>query len=189
MCACIGPVLDVQLQTHVLVPQATLLDQLQAVLFSKDQSHYIFVPSVYGSLLIIRPSINFRDGTTAPNFLFGHSLYLAQLPFNDSLMLSLANTLPAPHDSSISSPYLGLGISELCSMAIEDYLLGFTAVFMLSKSYSNFLVCEISQLCFGGVLRSIALSTTDGLSTWKVPFLNLYQPITVPVGKLSRTYI
>lgn len=78
-----------------------------------------------------------------------------------------------------------MGLSELCSMSTDDSLLGFTSVFMLAKSYTNFLICEISQLCFGGVLRSVALGTTDGLSTWRVSFLNLYQPVTVPVGRLS----
>jgi len=181
----VGPVLDVQLQNQALSSHSTILDQLQGALANKEQNRYLFVPCVYDSILIIRPCINFRDGTSAANTLFPHSTYLSQIPFNESLVFSLANVIPASYDSSLSSDYLGLAFQELCSMATEDSLIGFTSVFMISKSYLNFLVCEISQLCYGGILRSVALGTTDGLSTWKVSFLNLYQPVTVPVGKLS----
>jgi hypothetical protein len=87
------------------------------------------------------------------------------MPFNDSLMLSLVNVIPVDYSSSSASKYLDMVSDELRAMSSEECILGFTAVFMMSKSYSNFLVCEISQLCFGGVLRSVALGSTDGLST------------------------
>lgn len=165
VCACVGPVLDVQLQSLALAKHSLVLDQLQHSLHHKDQTRYLFVPCVYDAILIIRPCINFRDGTSASNSKFQHSHYLAQMPFNDSLMLSLVNVIPVEYSSASASNYLELVSDELRAMSSEECILGFTAVFMISKCYSNFLVCEISQLCFGGVLRSVALGSTDGLST------------------------
>jgi hypothetical protein len=44
-------------------------------------------------------------------------------------------------------------------------------VFLFIKSYASWLVAELSQLCYKGVLRTIALGSTDGLCTWRVPFV------------------
>ena len=78
-----------------------------------------------------------------------------------------------------------LSFEELLSMIVEDTLVVYTSVFDLSKSYHNFILAEINQLCYGGVLRSVALGQTDGLSTWHVPFMNLYQSVVVPIGQTT----
>ena len=70
-------------------------------------------------------------------------------------------------------------------MIVEDTLVAYTSVFNLSKSYHNFITAEINQLCYGEALRSVALGQTDGLSTWYVPFMNLYQSVIVPVGQTT----
>jgi F0F1-type ATP synthase beta subunit len=41
------------------------------------------------------------------------------------------------------------------------------------------------QLCYGGVLRAIALGSTDGLCTWRCTFLVVLQPVIVPVGRIA----
>ena len=51
--------------------------------------------------------------------------------------------------------------------------------------FSRCLVGELSQLCYKGVLRTIALASTDGLSTWRVGFLMTFQPVIVPVGRIA----
>jgi F0F1-type ATP synthase beta subunit len=58
-------------------------------------------------------------------------------------------------------------------------------VFIITKSYQNSLVAELSQLCLGGVFRAIALGSTDGLCTWRCSFLSMQQPVIVPVGRIA----
>jgi len=70
-------------------------------------------------------------------------------------------------------------------MNVRDIILGFASVFLLTKAYSNFLAAELSQLCYKGVLRTIALGSTDGLCTWKVGLLMGFQPVIVPVGRIT----
>jgi F-type H+-transporting ATPase subunit beta len=74
---------------------------------------------------------------------------------------------------------------ELREMRSGSIVLGFISSFLFLKPYANNLVSEISQLCYGGILRSISLSTTDGLSTFECYTIFVWQPIIVPVGKLS----
>jgi F-type H+-transporting ATPase subunit beta len=112
------------------------------------------------------------------------------LPFNDSLLLSLSSLLPVDYSSELASSRVDGNWSqvltdELASLNADDTLIGFTTAFMLTKSYSNLLLCEISQLCYGGILRTIALASTDGLCTWNVPFINMYQPVVIPVGRVT----
>ena len=64
-------------------------------------------------------------------------------------------------------------------------LLGCSSVYLLCRCSSNYLLCEVNQLCLDGVLRSVALDSTDGLSTYGVLFLILYQPMLVQVGCIS----
>merc|ERR1712066_1167521 len=66
-----------------------------------------------------------------------------------------------------------------------DLILGFAALYMTIRQYSNSLVAEVSQQMYGGILRCIALSSTEGLSTWKCSIQLNMQPVIVPVGKLS----
>jgi hypothetical protein len=67
----------------------------------------------------------------------------------------------------------------------RDVILGFAAVFLFVKSYANCLVAELSQLCYGGVMRAIALASTDGLCTYGCPFIMGLQPVIVPVGRIA----
>ena len=60
--------------------------------------------------------------------------------------------------------------------------MGFATVFSILRSLHGSLTTEISQLYFGGVLRSIALSVTDGICTSRSKIFLGYQPVAVPVG-------
>ena len=172
--ACVGPVLDVQ---------ATSSSN-----FTRSQKLF---PSVYDSLIVIRPSTILRDGTVASNnTLFDHSRYLRGVISQSNAALSVLWA-----DVTVSSIYRKGFINSYKEWVLDDLAdlmtptketsLGFTSAFFLTKEYANFLLCEVSQLCFGGVLRSVALGPTEGLSTWKVNFLNLYQPVAVPVGRIT----
>jgi len=76
-------------------------------------------------------------------------------------------------------------LQEVCDINTKDIILGFAPVFLFIKSYASWLVAELSQLCYKGVLRTIALGSTDGLCTWRVPFVMGFQPVIVPVGRIA----
>merc|ERR1719229_387870 len=58
-------------------------------------------------------------------------------------------------------------------------------MFLTVRSYSNILVAELNQLCYGGLLRCIALGSTDGLCSWRCLSILSFQPVIVPVGRLA----
>jgi hypothetical protein len=62
-------------------------------------------------------------------------------------------------------------LQEVCDINVRDIILGFAPVFLFIKSYASVLVAELSQLCYKGVLRTIALGSTDGLCTWRCTFV------------------
>ena len=210
--ACVGPVIDVQLHTSATkhttsIHNALLTNKKDYLYFSLTLS-----PSVYDALLVIRPSIFLQDSSSAPNFLGDSAHHIFSLPFNSTAWLSLiALGVPLRAGNCIvqaalpevlgEEPYSSASMmysSDLTTFLtvfkcdffginrlVEETALGFTAVFFVSKSYSNFLVCEASQLCCGGIVRSVSLGTTDGLCTWRVAMINTYQPVTVPVGQIT----
>ena len=104
--------------------------------------------------------------------------YLSALPYNDSLMLALCHLIPRSYESHLSQPIY----EEVEDLAQNSMLNGFGASFTLTAAYSNILVSEISQLCYKGIIRVIALGSSDGLSTLGSRINLLNQPIIVPVG-------
>ena len=210
--ACVGPTIDVQLHTSETKHTTDIHNALLAIKTDYLYFTLTLTPSVYDALVVIRPSILLQDSSSALNFLGDNTHHIFSLPINSSSWLSLIglgvsfralncieDSTPSeviskvPH-SSVSMRYSSdlttfltvfnrdfFGINR----CVEETVLGFTTVFFMSKSYSNFLVCEASQLCFGGVIRAVSLGTTDGLCTWRVSTINTYQPVTVPVGRIT----
>jgi len=144
----------------------------------------VFLPSVYDSILIIRPSCNFRDGVVIKNYTANFRQYFIELPFNDAYLFGLIHLIPANYSLHITT-FLGGLFSEVCDINLNTIILGFASVFLFIKSYASCLVAELSQLCYKGVLRRIALGSTDALSTWRCPFLLGLQPVIVPVGRIT----
>jgi F-type H+-transporting ATPase subunit beta len=137
----------------------------------------VFLPSVYDALLVIRPSCNFRDGRVVKNCMVNFAQYFVELPFNDNYLFGLIHLIPADYTGTLH------WLSN--SPNGDDIILGFASVFLFVKSYANCLVGELSQLCYGGVLRAIALGSTDALCTWRCLSLIGLQPVIVPVGKVT----
>merc|ERR1712039_956427 len=54
---------------------------------------------------------------------------------------------------------------------------------ILVKAYANWLLVEVNQICYGGIVRTIALGFTEGISSWKVEALCTFKPLVVPVGR------
>jgi len=176
VCACVGPVVDLQLSNDLFATEKCMLTLIRPVLTMRD----VFLPSVYDSILITRPSCHFRDGSVVNNCMVPLISYCAELPFNDSYLFALLHLIPAKYS-------LVLGWHSMLSHPQQELALisGFASVFVLVKSYSNSLVGELSQLCYGGVLRAIAFSSTDALCTWRCYSLIGLQPVVVPVGRLA----
>lgn len=169
VCSCVGPVVDVKGQSDLFYRERYMANILASGY--KD----VFLPSVYDALLLTRPTCDFRDGRliTSPNF----TQYLAELPFNDSYLFAMMHLIPADYTEaldSLSGP-----------IAKHDVILPLAALFLLVKPYANILVLEISQLCYGALLRTVALSTTQCISTWRCLALFSLQAVIVPVGRIA----
>jgi hypothetical protein len=146
----------------------------------------MFLPSVYDSLLVLRSSSNLRDGTVVKCPHIGQ--YLASVPFNDSYLFSLLHLVPVDYSlltASHSDSFYYTEVSqEVLDINAREVLLALASVFLIAKSYSNCLIAELSQLCYAGVVRSVALGSTDGLCTWMCTCLLGLQPVIVP-GRMS----
>jgi len=108
--------------------------------------------------------------------------YFVELPFNDSYLFGLIHLISVNY-------FHAFGYKDICKQNNDidrrDVILGFAAVFLFIKSYASCLVAELSQLCYKGVLRAIALASTDGLCTFSCSFLISLQPVIVPVGRIA----
>jgi F-type H+-transporting ATPase subunit beta len=201
--SCLGPVVDVQLATNVYKENRKVYRKIQdnykinaATTPSEYISRDIFYPSVYDSITVIRPSVCFREGITMDNCMSSFYTFLKNLPYQESYILATTHLIPAEYDTIIESPKTNerMGISgeatirgdqSLAPSTKVDLVIGFAALYMTGRQYSNSLVAEVSQQMYGGILRCIALSSTEGLSTWKCSIQLNMQPVIVPVGKLS----
>ena len=71
------------------------------------------------------------------------------------------------------------------SRSKHDVILPLAALFLLIKSYASIPTLEISQLCYKALLRTIAFSTTQCISTWRCLTLFSLQAVIVPVGRIA----
>ena len=160
-----------------------MLNQLRVIVLLNIVRE-VYLPSVYDAMLVIRPSTSFRDGIVVFNCIAYFRRYLFVMPYHASYLFGLLYLIPVDYESQISSLHTILS-QEVYDMNIRDIVLGFTSLFLFSKSYSSILVSELSQLCYEGLIRTIALGSTNGLCTWRCSFIMILQPVNVPVGRLS----
>jgi hypothetical protein len=159
VCSCVGPIIDAINNTALFYKEKFMIIEIRLMLSMRD----VLLPSVYDALLVIRPSCNFRDGRVIINYTAANfRQYFIELPFNDGYLFGLMHLIPLNYSWST--------MRCLCIIQIvvwDDIILGFAALFFLIKSYASCLVGELSQLCYTGVYRSIALGSTDALCTWR----------------------
>ena len=103
--SCVGPVVDVQMKAKIFSREKFMLSQVRPIM---SVARDIFLPSVYDSLIIIRPSSNFRDGTVIKNCMTNFSQYFVELPFNDSYFFALIHLLPVDYKSQLQGMYNSL---------------------------------------------------------------------------------
>jgi len=176
--SCVGPVIDVQMRSKLFYREKFVMAQIRPLC---NLVRDVFLPSVYDSFALIRPSCNFRDGTLVKNCMADFGRYFVELPFNDSYLFALVHLVNVEH----SSYFYKSMFKEVRHMNRRDIVLGFASVFLFLKTYATSLVAELSQLCYGGVCRAVAFGTTDGLCTCVCTFLNGLQPVIVPVGRIT----
>jgi F-type H+-transporting ATPase subunit beta len=145
----------------------------------------LLLGSVYDAILLIRPSCSFRDSTVVKNCMADQVQFYNQLPFNDSYLFALLHICCANYTSTYHGSLYTSISQELADIDERGVVLGFASVFWLIKSYVTSLVAEISQLCYGGLFRAIALGSTHGLSTFSCTFLLSLSPLIVPVGRIA----
>ena len=116
-------------------------------------------------------------------------MMLIELAFNDGYLFGLLHLIVANYRSAYKTFYKHMWREVNLTCFGPDIVLGFSAVFLFIKSYSSCLVAEISQLCYKGVLRTIALASTDGLCTFECAFVMGLEPVIVPVGRIALELI
>merc|ERR1712174_170810 len=73
--------------------------------------------------------------------------------------------------------------NEILEDSRAEAAIGLASALILVKAYANCLIVEVNQICYGGILRTIALGFTEGISSWKVESLCTFKPLVVPVGR------
>jgi len=172
LCSCVGPVVDVQVKSDLFYTERYMIGQMESNLSGyKD----VFLPSVYDALLLNRATCDFRDGRLVRNYAVNFTQYFAELPFNDSSLFAMMHLIPADYRERLDS---------LLSCDSNDDL-EMASLFLLVKSYANILVLEISQVHYKALLRTVALASTQCLSTWRCFSLFSLQAVIVPVGRIA----
>lgn len=184
VCACAGPVLDLQLSAAARRPPKLLASILTPVF----QPPALYLPSVYDAVLVLRPSACFRDGLVL-GARDGRALSLSfsAAAGHDDLFAGLLQLVPAAYAASAVMPLVfapAPGGQQRGSQRAPAPagLFGFASQLLLLKSYAACLPSELSQLCYRAVLRAVALASTDGASSFHMGAPLSLQPLAVPVG-------
>jgi F-type H+-transporting ATPase subunit beta len=129
-----------------------------------------------------------RGGHSAGASVLPLADFATLLPYSDSISLGISRLLPIEIDKKFS---LGAGtewsvfddiVKETDWSRLRHNIVGFCSMFMILRTFANFVIAELSLLCLGGIGRAISLGNTDGLSTRNTTFNMSYQPLIVPVG-------
>jgi len=111
------------------------------------------------------------------------SLSLKSITYSDSIGQALLALVPSNYDLNYRALASVVEVMFRSDSVSHRVSRGYATLFLLVKAYANWLVAEISQISIGGVIRSIALGTTDGLTTWQVFIQPIYQAVPLLVGK------
>ena len=86
-----------------------------------------------------------------------NSQNLSGLPFHDNYILASSHLCCTNYNHIYQSSLFELIKKEVSNIQECSSILGFASVFLVVKCYANFLSAEISQLCYEGIIRTIAL--------------------------------
>merc|ERR1712060_590515 len=173
--SCVGPVVDISMssQNHEIY-------QLQALWVSLGISKNLGLPCIYDALFLIRPNCSFREGIMMKNNLRTKRKFFEEMNKEESPIMGIMAQNKGLYSELNSNQILK---NEILSNSITETAIGMASALILVKSYANWLIVEVNQICYGGVLRTIALGFTEGISSWKVESLCTFKPLVVPVGR------
>ena len=104
---------------------------------------------------------------------------------HDNYILASSHLCCTNYNHIYQSSLFELIKKEVSNIQECSSILGFASVFLVVKCYANFLSAEISQLCYEGIIRTIALGSTYGLSTFSCSFMLTLYPLIIPVGVIT----
>ena len=182
LCSSVGPIIDAQMKCKVFMKEKFMIIEIRPVLLLL---RHLFLPSIYDTLLVIRPQCNFRDARVIKNYTANFRQYFIELPFNDGYLRGLIHLISVQYRSTLGSSVWRSSAEEGLPLSCGDIILGFAPLFLFIKSYGPCLLAEVSQLCYKGVLRRIALATVDALCTWRCRVALGAQPVIVVVGRIA----
>jgi F-type H+-transporting ATPase subunit beta len=173
----IGPVIDVQLSVH---NHAKVYQSLSTMLYSQELCGYAMFVHVSDVLVIARPNIFYRDGLSLPN-IGSRSRLLESLPAHHHYHAAIQALVPS-HYSTAMSHILSQSNLIVDMDSHRGLISSFVSMYDQVKRSSGYLISEISQLCIGGVVRSVSLGPTEGLQAYGTRVISLNQPMPVSVG-------
>jgi hypothetical protein len=139
----VGPIIDIQINPEEQLLCSTSLSRLGSGLPYLHLLSNHLNTHIYDSVIIIRPTCNFREGTVTPNNLLLAKLYLKWLPFNQSYLLALIHLLA----SSTYMPY-----RTTSSTSIFNHML--PSVFLESVDVTS------SSLVIGSIALFLVITPT-----------------------------
>jgi hypothetical protein len=175
--SCVGPVVDISMKT-----QKHEIYQLQSLWVSMGISKNLGLPCIYDSLILIRPECSFREGIMIQNRLASKRKFYEELNKEESLVHGIMAKTKLEF-AKVKSSMISNIKDEILANSQGETSIGWAAALILVKAYANWLIVEVNQICYGGILRTIALGFTEGISSWKVESLCTLQPLVVPVGR------
>merc|ERR1711920_1130146 len=156
--------------------------QLQSLWVSLGISKNLGLPCIYDSLLLIRPECSFREGIRIQNRLTSKRRFYEELNKEESLAHGIMACNKLAYTKLKTSERQGIK-NEILANSQSETAIGLASALILVKAYANWLIVEVNQICYGGIVRTIALGFTEGISSWKVESLCTFQPLVVPVGR------
>merc|ERR1711972_821239 len=172
-----GPIIDINIniQKHEIY-------QLQALWVSLGISKNLGLPCIYDSLLLIRPECSFREGIRIQNKLTSKRRFYEEINKEESLVQGIMACDKLMYTKLKTGERQGIK-NEILANSQGETALGLAPALILVKAYSNWLIVEVNQICYGGIVRTIALGFTEGISSWKVEAFCTFRPLVVPVGR------
>ena len=177
-------------------PDSMINTQIDLYLFYKEKSVMTLIsishhcaptpyPCIYDAYMVVRRTCNYRDSTLSKN----HPIILLTHPSHSSshshLHLShLSPTLMVITPSPITYLHSSI-LSHTLSSLSHTQRQGLASLFITPKSYLNTHKRELGHLCPSGILRSISLSPTTCLSTWRYHYLSIITSLLVQVGPIT----
>merc|ERR1712203_1345421 len=140
--------------------------KIQALCGQLGMGRNLGLPCIYDALLLIRPECIFREGLTIKNVLKTKRKFFEDISREDSIIIGIRTIANLRYQDMVNGTVLKMIKNENLESSHTEVDLGLASALILAKSYANWLIVELNQICYGGILRTIALGFTEGISSW-----------------------